>query len=93
MKGDDKQCSVHAMMTVLYAKSHSREHGTDRGEHGSGHRTIDGETLASVLADETALVVYHPTLVSQCKAILKLLETALLRKKRNGFIIIGRTTG
>lgn len=93
MGDNDKQYSVHAIMTVLYTKCHNGDRRTDRGENGSGHRTIDGEALASVLSDETALVIYHPTLVSQCKAILHLLKTALLRKKRDGFIIIGRTTG
>lgn len=38
---------------------------------------------------ETTFVIYHPTFISQIKAVIRLLKTAFLHKKRDGFVIIG----
>lgn len=38
---------------------------------------------------ETSFVIYHPTFISQIKAVIRLLKTAFLHKKRDGFVIIG----
>lgn len=45
--------------------------------------------LPAVLAEKAAFVDYRPSFVGYCKAILVLLKTALIHKKRNRFIVIG----
>lgn len=85
-----KEYSIQIMMTLLRTYSHNREDKADDRHGCADDGAIKYEHLAAVLSDKASVVMYHPTLKSQIKAILNLLKTAFSRKKRNGFIIIGR---
>ena len=79
-------------MTELTAKSYNRDnHGSDCRDSSDNSR-IERDRLTALLSAETTFVVYHPTFISQIKACWLLFKTAFRLKKRDGFVVIGRTS-
>lgn len=89
MDNNSKQWAVHALMTELTAQGHDGKNQRCNGSNGGDHSAIKRERLSALLMAETTFVIYHPTFISQIKAVIRLLKTAFLHKKRDGFVIIG----